>query len=80
MGFHQMYRLLKIHVTESKNRVWVKLFHAAYILGTVAWVHAMFMTNALIFKFIFEAYGDMQTAADIANRVLYANAPGMHLC
>lgn len=79
MGFHRMYELLKAHVTKPKDRIWVKLFHAAYIMGTVAWawVHAMFMTNALIFKFVFEAYGDMQTAADIANRVLYANAPGM---
>ncbi len=79
MGFHQMYGLLKIHVTEPKDQIWVKLFHTAYVMGTVAWawVHAMFMTNALIFKFVFEAYGDKQTAADIANRVLYANAPGM---
>lgn len=79
MGFHQMYGLLKLHVTEPKNRIWVKLFHMAYIMGTAAWawVHAMFMTNALIFKFVYQAYGEMQTAADIANRVLYANAPGM---
>ncbi len=79
MGFHQMYGLLKTHVTEPKIQLWVRLFHMAYIMGTVAWawVHAMFMTNALIFKFVFEVYGDMQAAADIANRVLYANAPGM---
>jgi hypothetical protein len=79
MGFHQMYGLLKSHVTGPKNLVWVRLFHAAYITGTAAWawVHAMFMTNALIFKFVYEACGDMQTAADIANRVLFANAPGM---
>lgn len=79
MGFHQMYGLLNIHVTETKNRIWVRMFHGAYIIGTVAWawVHAMFMTNALIFKFVYQAYGDMQTAADIANKVLYANAPGM---
>ena len=79
MGFHRMYGLLKIHVTEPKNRIWVRLFRAAYVMGTVAWawVHAMFMTNALIFKYVYEAYGDVQTAADIANRVLYANAPGM---
>jgi hypothetical protein len=79
MGFHRMYGLLKIHVTEPKNRIWVRLFRAAYIMGTVAWawVHAMFMTNALIFKYVYDAYGDVQTAADIANRVLYANAPGM---
>ena len=79
MGFHQMYGLLKIRVTGPKDQIWVKLFHVAYITGTVAWawVHAMFMTNALIFKFVYQAYGQMQTAADIANRVLYANAPGM---
>lgn len=55
------------------------MFRVSYIMGTVAWawVHAMFMTNALIFKYVHEAYGDVQTAADIANRVLYANAPGM---
>ena len=47
--------------------------------GTVAWtyVHAMFMTVALIFKYVFEAYGDMEKAAGIANRVFYANAPPM---
>ena len=79
MGFHQMFGLLNIHVKKPKNRIWVRLFHAAYIMGTVAWawVHAMFMTNALIFKFVFEAYGDMQTAAGIASRVFYANGPGM---
>lgn len=79
MGFHTMDRLLGIRVTEPKDRVWVKLFRVAYITGTVAWtwVHAMFMTNALIFKFVFESYGDVQAAARIANRVLYANAPGM---
>ena len=77
MGFHQMYRLLDRHMKE--DRLWVRLFHVAYITGTVAWtwVHAMFMTNALIFKEVHAAYGDMQTAADIANRVFYANAPGM---
>ncbi|MBQ9198025.1 MAG: hypothetical protein IJ157_12425 [Clostridia bacterium] len=79
MGFHQMYGLLKLHVVDRRNRIWVRLFHMAYILGTVAWawVHAMFMTDALIFKYVYQAYGEMQTAADIANRVLYANAPGM---
>ena len=79
MGFIQMYDLLKIHVTDHKNQIWVKMFRVSYIMGTVAWtwVHAMFMTNALIFKYVYEAYGNVQTAADIANRVLYANAPGM---
>ena len=79
MGFHQMYRLLDMRVTEPKDRIWVRLFRVAYITGTVAWtwVHAMFMTNALIFKYVFNAYGDMQAASDIANRVFYANAPGM---
>lgn len=79
MGFHQMYGLLDIRVTEPKDRLWVRLFRVAYITGTVAWtwVHAMFMTDALIFKYVFDAYGDMQKAADIANRVFYANGPGM---
>lgn len=79
MGFTQMYDLLKIHITDHKNRIWVKMFHVSYIMGTVAWswVHASFMTNALIFKYVYEAYGDGSIAADIANRVLYANAPGM---
>ncbi|MBR3136007.1 MAG: hypothetical protein IKG32_03220 [Clostridia bacterium] len=79
MGFHRMYGLLKIHVTEEKDQKWLKLFRIAYITGTVAWsyVHAMFMNVALIFKYIYQSYGDMQTAADIANRVLYANAAPM---
>ena len=29
---------------------------------------------ALIFKFTFEKYGDMQAAAEIANKVFYCNA------
>ena len=79
MGFHRMYGLLKIHVTAPKKQIWVRLFRAAYIMGTVAWawVHAMFMTDALVFKFVYQSYGEIQTAADIANRVFYANAPGM---
>ena len=79
MGFHRMYGLLRIRVTEEKNQIWVRLFRAAYITGTVAWayVHAVFMTVALIFKYVFQQYGDMQAAADIANRVFYANAAPM---
>jgi len=79
MGFHTMDRLLQVHITEPKNRIWLKLFRVAYITGTVAWawVHAMFMTNALIFKFVYQAYGEVQRAAEIANRVFYANGPGM---
>jgi len=79
IGFHQMYGLLDRRVTERRDRIWVRLFRVAYITGTVAWtwVHAMFMTNALIFKYVFDAYGDVQAAADIANRVFYANGPGM---
>ena len=79
MGFHRMYGLLKIHVAEGKDRKWVKLFRVAYVTGTVAWayVHAMFMTVALIFKYVYQSYGDMQNAADIANRVFYANAAPM---
>ncbi len=79
MGFHRMYGLLKLHVTEERDLKWVKLFRVAYVTGTVAWayVHAMFMTVALIFKYIYQSYGDMQAAADIANRVFYANAAPM---
>ncbi len=82
MGFHGMYGLLKIHITcraDDRNRIWLKLFRVAYITGTVtwAWVHAMFMTQALIFKYTYDAFGDMQQVADIANRVFYANGPGM---
>lgn len=79
MGFHRMYGLLKLHLQQPKDRKWLKLFRVAYMTGTVAWthVHAMFMTVALIFKFVYQSYGDMQTAADIANRVFYANAAPM---
>ena len=79
MGFHRMGRLLDIRIREPKDRIWVKLFRAAYVTATAAWawVHAMFMNDALIFKFVHQAYGDIETAADIANRVFYANAPGM---
>lgn len=79
MGFHRMYQLLKRHVTAQRDRKWVKLFRVAYVTGTVAWayVHAMFMNVALIFKFVHQTYGDMQAAADIANKVFYANAAPM---
>ena len=72
MGFHRMYGLLKIHVSEGKDRKWVKLFRVAW-----AYVHAMFMTVALIFKYVYQSCGDMQNAADIANKVFYANAAPM---
>ena len=82
MGFHRMYGLLKCRVEtigDDRNRKWVRLFRVAYMTGTVAWtyVHAMFMTVALIFKFTWQQYGDVQAAADIANRVFYANAAPM---
>ena len=82
MGFHRMYGLLKIHINHLgvvRFQKWTKLFRIAYITGTVAWtwVHAMFMTQALIFKYIWQEFCDMEKAADIANRVFYANAPGM---
>ena len=79
MGFHRMYGMLKCHVREAGNLKWVRLFRVAYVTGTVAWayVHAMFMTVALIFKYIYQAYGDMEAAANIANRVFYANAAPM---
>ena len=79
IGFHQMYRLLKIHLSQPRQQKWVKMFQAAYLTGTVCWgyVHAMFMNVALIFKFTFEKYGDMQAAAEIANKVFYCNAAPM---
>ncbi len=79
MGFHRMFGLLKLRVGDNRNKVWVRLFRVAYVTGTVAWayVHAMFMTVALIFKYVYEAYGDMEKAAQIANRVFYANAAPM---
>lgn len=78
-GFHQMYKLLKIHLQQPKQQKWIKGFRIAYLTGTVCWgyVHAMFMNVALIFKFVFEKYGDMQVAADIANKVFYCNATPM---
>ena len=74
IGFHQMWKLLKRHLTQPKQQKWVKLFQIAYLTGTVCWgyVHAMFTNMALIFKFTFEKYGDMQAAAEIANKVFTA--------
>ena len=76
IGFHQMWKLLKQRLTQPKQQKWVKLFQIAYLTGTVCWgyVHAVFMNVALIFKFTFEKYGDMQAAAEIANKVFYCNA------
>lgn len=81
MGFNRMYGLLKIHLTEQRDRKWLRLFRVAYMTGTVAWtyVHAMFMVVALVFKYVYQSYGDMQQAADIANRIFYANAAPMAL-
>ncbi len=79
MGFHRMYGLLKARIGEGRDRIWTRLFRVAYVTGTVAWayVHAMFMTVALIFRYTYQVYGDVQAAADIANRVFYANAAPM---
>lgn len=76
IGFHQMWKLLKRHCAEPRQQKWVKMFQIAYLTGTVCWgyVHAMFMDVALIFKFTFEKYGDMQAAAETANKVFYCNA------
>ena len=79
IGFHQMYKLLKMYLTKPEQQKWVKAFQVAYLTGTVCWgyVHAMFINVALIFKFTFEKYGEMQAAADIASRVFYCNAAPM---
>ena len=76
IGFHQMWKLLKRHLSQPKQRKWVKMFQVAYLTGTVCWgyVHAMFMNVALIFKFTFVQYDDMRAAAEIANKVFYCNA------
>ena len=52
IGFHQMWKLLKRHLTQPKQQKWVKLFQITYLTGTVCWgyVHAMFTNMALIFK------------------------------
>lgn len=76
VGFHQMGKLLKQQFREPKQQKWIKSFRIAYMTGTVCWgyVHAMFMNIALVFKFTYESYGDIQTAAEIANCVFYCNA------
>ena len=33
IGFHQMWKLLKIHLTQPKQQKWVKLFQIAYLTG-----------------------------------------------
>ena len=79
IGFHRMFGLLKLRIQDARDRKWLKSFRVAYIAGTVSWayVHAMFMVNALIFKFVYQQYGDVQAAADIANRVFACNAAPM---
>ena len=76
IGFHQMWELLIIHISDDKQQKWLKGFQLSYLTGTVCWgyVHAMFMNIALIFKFVFEKYGNVQAAAEIANKVFYCNA------
>lgn len=76
IGFHEMHQLLKLRIHEPKEQKWVNGFQIAYLTGTVCWayVHAMFMNTALIFKFVFDKYNDIQAAADIANSVFYCNA------
>ena len=72
VGFHEMYKILKLNIRKPKDQKWVKGFCIAY-------VHSMFMNTALIFKFVFEKYNDIQTAADIANKVFYCNSVPMIL-
>ena len=76
VGFRQMDKLLNQRLWEPKQQKWIKGFRIAYMTGTVCWgyVHAMFMNIALVFKFTYESYGDIQTAEKIANRVFYCNA------
>ena len=75
MGFHQMYKVLKKRLIESNNKIYVRLFRMAYITGSVAWTyfHSMFMNIGFVFKFIYENYGEMKIAADIAKKIIYYN-------
>lgn len=75
VGFHQMYKVLKIHLKEPNNQIYLKIFRIAYITGSVAWTyfHSIFMNVGLIFKFVYEAYGDMKVASDIAKKIVYIN-------
>lgn len=75
MGFHQMYKVLKHRLVEANNKIYIKLFRISYITGTVAWTyfHSMFMNVGFVFKFIFENYGDMEIAANIAKKIIYYN-------
>ena len=52
IGFHQMYKLLKLRIRKPQDQKWLTGFRAAYLTGTVCWayVHSMFMNTALIFK------------------------------
>ena len=74
-----MYKVLKISLIEPNNKIYVKLFRIAYITGTVSFTfcHSIFMNIGFIFKFIYENYGDMKIAADIANKVNYYNLTPM---
>jgi hypothetical protein len=75
MGFHQIYKDLNFGLNEPNNIIYAKLFRVAYIIGSVALVyfHSMFMNLALIFKLIYENYGDMKNAARIVNRIALYN-------
>ena len=59
IGFHQMYKLLKLRIRKPQDQKWLTGFRAAYLTGTVCWayVHSMFMNTALIFKFTFDNLG-----------------------
>lgn len=79
VGFHQMDVLLRLRLREPGQRKWEQGFRFAYLTGTVCWayVHAMFMNTALVFQFVYRAYGEIETAAGIANRVFACNAVPM---
>ena len=70
-----MFKVLKIRLNDQNNKIYVKLFRISYITGTVSFTfsHSIFMNVGFIFKFIYEKYGDLKIAADIANKVNYYN-------
>ncbi len=79
IGFRQMEQIFHYRVRDLRALKWVRGFRAAYITGTVCWayVHAMFMNTALIFRFVYDTYGDIAAAAAIANKVFAYNAVPM---
>lgn len=76
IGFKEMYGILKEQVREKKFQKYVKLFHIGYLSGTMFFIytHAICMVISMVFKCVYNSYGDVHTAAEIANNILVYNA------